>query len=168
MQRGVRAVRCLVCGSHMQLAEVINDTALLGSGYKRQIWRCSGCGDVERRMVFSKGETVASNVLHLDERLTKPSEDCTPPSASDQAADKMPMKIVLEERELLPPMKLTEDCTPRTAWKRAADKLRKREIALEERVLLAARITDRIRLFKENLARKKKFDQLWDNLLPRR
>jgi hypothetical protein len=165
-------VRCLLCDTQMQLVEVIDDTTLVVTGYKRQIWRCSTCGDVERRMVFTSAETVASNVLmsqHSDEPPTKLSEDCTPPRAWDQAVDKLPIEIALEEREKsLLPTNLTEDCTPGTAWKRAADKLRKRETTLEQRVLLAAKVSDRIRLFKENFAKKEKFDQLWDNLVPRR
>jgi hypothetical protein len=165
-------VRCLVCDTQMQLVKEIDDTTLLVSGYKRQIWRCSRCGDVERRMVFTSAETVSSNVLitnHPDWPPASLTDDCTRGRACDQPVDKLPIEIALEEREKsLAPTKAAEDCTPRTAWNRAAYKLRKREIALEERELLAAKISDRIRLFKENLAKKQKFDQLWDSLVPSR
>ena len=129
VQQGAKAVRCLVCDTQMQLVEVIDDTTLLVSGYKRQIWRCR-CGDVERRMVFTSAE---------------PPPPPTPRTDGHPTADNVPIEIALEEREKsLAPTKVAEYGAPRTAWNRAADKLRKREIALEQRVLLAAKVSDRI------------------------
>ncbi len=123
-------------------------------------------------MVFTSAETIASNVLiakHPDGSPTKLTENCTPRTDGHPTADNVPIEIALEEREKsLAQTKVAENCTPRTAWNRAADKLRKREIALEQRVLLAAEVSDRMRLFKENFAKKEKFGQLWDNLVPRR
>jgi hypothetical protein len=124
-------VRCLTCDAQMQLVEVIDDTTVLVSGYNRQMWCCWSCGDVERRMVFARAKTVASNVpmtTHRDESTTK---DGPHPSA----------------------------------WNQAVNKLRNR---LKERELLAAKVSDGIQRFKEKFADKHDFDQLWENLAPRR
>jgi hypothetical protein len=46
----------------MQLAQVIEDVTLLVAGYEHCTWHCSGCGEVERRMVFTRQKAPAENV----------------------------------------------------------------------------------------------------------
>ena len=51
-------MRCLVCGAEMRVVEVAADDTMRVSGYEYHTLQCSGCDDVERRLVFSREAIV--------------------------------------------------------------------------------------------------------------
>jgi hypothetical protein len=55
-------MRCLFCGSEMRLDQVDKNESVSVSGYEWHTFRCSSCGDVERRLALSTG----SNASHAE------------------------------------------------------------------------------------------------------
>ena len=58
-------MRCLSCGAEMRLEQVAGDDTAPVPGFERHTFRCSACGDVEERRVFSgqAGGTPAAPVV---------------------------------------------------------------------------------------------------------
>ena len=50
----VGAMRCLPCGAEMDLMHVVQDKTISVRGYEHRTFKCSACGDIERRLVFAK------------------------------------------------------------------------------------------------------------------
>jgi hypothetical protein len=61
------AMRCLVCGAEMRVVEVAADDTMRVSGYEYHTLQCSGCDDIERRLVFSR------------EAIVRPAKPAPPP-----------------------------------------------------------------------------------------
>jgi len=68
-------MRCMVCGAEMRVMQVVPDDTMMVPGYEHHTLQCTGCNDVERRLVFSRerawraaqGEaapTIAPDVEH--------------------------------------------------------------------------------------------------------
>jgi hypothetical protein len=57
-------MQCLSCGAQMRLEQVAGDDSVPVAGFEHHTFRCSACGDVERRRVFNKqaGRTPAAPV----------------------------------------------------------------------------------------------------------
>src|SRR5262245_15446801 len=53
---------CIACGAEMRLMQVVPDTTMMVSGYEHHTWQCTGCNEVERRLVFTREKTPAANV----------------------------------------------------------------------------------------------------------
>jgi hypothetical protein len=53
-------MRCVTCGTEMHLVEVAQDNTKMVRGYEHHVFVCSGCGEVERRLVFNKTENPAT------------------------------------------------------------------------------------------------------------
>src|SRR5713226_618123 len=66
-------MRCLACGAEMRVVEVAADDTMMVSGYEHHTLQCSGCDEVERRLVFSREGTA---------RPAKPAPPRRPPVAS--------------------------------------------------------------------------------------
>jgi hypothetical protein len=47
-------MRCLACGAEMSLQQVAGDDAVPVPGFAHHTFMCSTCGDIERRLVFTK------------------------------------------------------------------------------------------------------------------
>jgi hypothetical protein len=47
-------MRCMACGAEMALMNVVPDDTMAVSGFEHHTFMCSGCGDVEQRLVFAK------------------------------------------------------------------------------------------------------------------
>src|SRR5437660_3941438 len=47
-------MQCLACGAEMRVVEVARDDTMPVPGYEHHTFRCPGCGDEERRLVFSR------------------------------------------------------------------------------------------------------------------
>jgi hypothetical protein len=47
-------MRCMACGAEMALMNVVQDDTMAVSGFAHHTFMCSGCGDVEQRLVFTK------------------------------------------------------------------------------------------------------------------
>src|SRR5262245_63062590 len=48
------AMRCLACGAEMHLVDVVQDDTMPVPGYEHRTFRCSACGDIEQRLVFTR------------------------------------------------------------------------------------------------------------------
>jgi hypothetical protein len=66
-------MRCLACGAEMRVVEVAADDTMMVTGYEHHTLQCSGCDEVERRLVFSREGTV---------RPAKPAPPRRPPVAA--------------------------------------------------------------------------------------
>lgn len=47
-------MRCLTCGAEMVLMNVVRDETMAVAGFEHHTFMCSGCKDIERRLVFNK------------------------------------------------------------------------------------------------------------------
>jgi hypothetical protein len=85
-------MRCMACGAEMALMNVVQDDTMAVSGFEHHTFMCSGCGDVEQRLVFAKpGEPSSSHAA--SPVLAKPAEPL-PPDA--------PPPVVAKPAEPLP------------------------------------------------------------------
>jgi len=51
----------MACGAEMALMNVVQDDTMAVPGFEHHTYMCSGCGDVEQRLVFAKpGEPLPS------------------------------------------------------------------------------------------------------------
>jgi hypothetical protein len=55
-------MRCMACGAEMRLVQVVPDDTMMVAGYERHTLQCTGCNDVERRLVFSRQKTPVDSV----------------------------------------------------------------------------------------------------------
>ena len=91
-------MRCLVCGAEMRVVEVAADDTMRVSGYEYHTLQCSGCDDIERRLVFSREATV------------RPAKPAPPPppqvqrrAPPRQAAPRPPAPLPQQQTQLPPP-----------------------------------------------------------------
>ena len=47
-------MRCMACGAEMRVVQVVPDDTLMVPGYERHTLQCSGCNDIEHRLVFNR------------------------------------------------------------------------------------------------------------------
>jgi hypothetical protein len=78
-------MRCMACGAEMRLMQVVPDDTMMVAGYEHHTLQCTGCDEVERRLVFSRKKTpvdsvpaapekrVAPDSTHQSERVAAPS-----------------------------------------------------------------------------------------------
>jgi hypothetical protein len=48
-------MRCVSCGEEMRLLQVAEDKTKMVTGYEQHTFECSGCREVEQRLVFNTG-----------------------------------------------------------------------------------------------------------------
>jgi hypothetical protein len=86
-------MRCMACGAEMALMNVVQDDTMAVSGFEHHTFMCSGCGDVEQRLVFAKpGEPSSSNAA--SPVLAKPAEPLpsdAPPPVVAKPAEPLPV-----------------------------------------------------------------------------
>jgi hypothetical protein len=86
-------MRCMACGAEMALMNVVQDDTMAVSGFEHHTFMCSGCGDVEQRLVFAKpGEPssspAASPVLA---KAAEPLPSDAPPPVVAKPAEPLPV-----------------------------------------------------------------------------
>jgi hypothetical protein len=83
----------MACGAEMALMNVVQDDTMAVSGFEHHTFMCSGCGDVEQRLVFAKpGEPSSSNAA--SPVLAKPAEPLpsdAPPPVLAKPAEPLPV-----------------------------------------------------------------------------
>ena len=47
-------MRCVSCGEEMRLLQVVEEMTMMVTGYEKHSFECSGCREVEQRLVFTK------------------------------------------------------------------------------------------------------------------
>ena len=55
-------MRCVMCGAGMHLVEITRDDTMMVSGYEHHTLKCAECGELERRVVFSRARRSGRNV----------------------------------------------------------------------------------------------------------
>jgi hypothetical protein len=55
-------MRCMACGAEMRVVQVVPDESMIVPGYQRHTLQCTGCNDVESRLVFSRQKTPVESV----------------------------------------------------------------------------------------------------------
>jgi hypothetical protein len=152
-------MRCMGCGAGMRLIAVVPDRELETPGYEHHTFECSGCGEQETRLAFSREPTRPSPP---DRESSQPSEPLEPlrPAASVSPAPVPPVTVAQD----VPPVTVAEEpsapsltATARTAWESAVARLRSRQSALSEQAENVKKA--------EHLAR---FDREWEKLGPQR
>lgn len=53
---------CIACGAEMRLMQAVPDNTMMVSGYEHHTLQCTGCDEVERRLIFTREKTPAANV----------------------------------------------------------------------------------------------------------
>jgi hypothetical protein len=85
-------MRCMACGAEMALMNVVQDDTMAVPGFEHHTFMCSGCGDVEQRLVFAKpGEPGPSHAAAP--MPAKPAEPLPSHAASpvpDKPAEPLP------------------------------------------------------------------------------
>jgi hypothetical protein len=70
-------MRCMACGAEMRVVQVVPDETLEVPGYEHHTLQCSGCNDVEQRLVFNR-----DGAARASEPVTDSSAAPVPPSAA--------------------------------------------------------------------------------------
>src|SRR6266508_4631889 len=87
-------MRCLACGVEMHLVQVARDDTMMVSGYEHHTLQCSGCGEVERRLVFSSGGS--SPAAERASPPTAPTASAAPPAEPASPATAPPQSVASE------------------------------------------------------------------------
>src|SRR5712691_8512081 len=58
-------MRCMACGAEMRLMQSVPDDTMMVVGYEHQTWACTGCDEVERRLMFTRVKTPIEAVPAL-------------------------------------------------------------------------------------------------------
>ncbi len=110
-------MRCIGCGAEMILLNVVPDTSMMVPGYEHHTLQCSGCYEVEQRLVFCQrngtrpAEAAAGGAVQRNE---------SPPGVAvvvDEATAQLPASS--------------------SAWDRVVEKVRAQQADLNERAEIA-------------------------------
>src|SRR5947209_2298257 len=143
---------CMGCGAEMRLIAVVPDRELETPGYEHRTHECSGCGEHETRLSFSREPTRPAARRHAPTQPTAPSSDSHATAQPSPPPAPVPPQTIMQE-----PPGVSLAATARSAWESAVARLRSRESALSEQAESVKKA--------EHLAR---FDREWESLAPRR
>ena len=67
-------MRCLVCAAEMYVTQVVQDGTMPVPGFEHHTLECLECGDIERRLVFTREKTqpISPSLRRKKERIVKP------------------------------------------------------------------------------------------------
>ena len=67
-------MRCLVCAAEMYVMQVEQDRTMPVPGFEHHTLECLECGDIERRLVFTREKTqpISPSLRRKKERIVKP------------------------------------------------------------------------------------------------
>ena len=76
-------MRCMACGAEMLLMKVVEDDTMAVAGFEHHTFMCSGCGDVEGRLIFNREQAIpaGSVTIHAAPPLSPAITDETAASA---------------------------------------------------------------------------------------
>jgi hypothetical protein len=127
-------MRCLACraDNKMLLMDVLRDDTMKVPVIEHQIYMCSACRHIARRLVFRRTQMP---ITHLPVVTTPPGKlqngRVAAPSAWGEAIEK------LRSRQI----DLKERAAPKIAgWTKAVEKLRAKQAALAEQAAVASRL----------------------------
>jgi hypothetical protein len=58
-------MRCMACGAEMLLMKVAEDDTMAVSGFEHHTFMCSGCGDVEGRLIFNREQAIPAGSVTI-------------------------------------------------------------------------------------------------------
>jgi hypothetical protein len=70
----------MVCGAEMQLVQAVPDETMMVAGFEHRTLQCSGCDEIERRLVFNP-ERAAASVNATSVAVAPPVSPATAPDA---------------------------------------------------------------------------------------
>ncbi len=53
-------MKCMACGAEMQLVQTVPDETMMVAGFEHRTLQCSGCDEIERRLVFNPERAAAA------------------------------------------------------------------------------------------------------------
>src|SRR5262245_47281935 len=67
-------MRCLMCAAEMHVTQVMQDDAMPVPGFEHHTLECLECGNIERRLVFTREKTqpISPSYRRKKERIVKP------------------------------------------------------------------------------------------------
>jgi hypothetical protein len=67
-------MRCLMCAAEMYVTQVAQDGTISVPGFEHHTLECLECGDIERRLVFTREKTqpISPSLRRKKERIVKP------------------------------------------------------------------------------------------------
>ena len=67
-------MRCLMCAAEMYVTQVVQDDAMPVPGFEHHTLECLECGNIERRLVFTREKTqpISPSYRRKKERIVKP------------------------------------------------------------------------------------------------
>jgi hypothetical protein len=78
---------CIGCGAEMRLLQVVPDNTMMVPGYEHRTWQCSGCNEVERRLVFTREKTPIEKIAPATAET--PTDTAAVPNAWARAVAKL-------------------------------------------------------------------------------
>lgn len=110
-------MRCIGCGAEMILLNVVPDTNMMVPGYEHHKLQCSGCYEVEQRLVFCQRNGSRPGEAAADGEVQRSENRLGEAAATGEATAPLP-------------------ASP-TAWGRAVEKVRNQQADLNERAEIA-------------------------------
>ena len=67
-------MRCLMCAAEMYVTQVVQAGTMPVPGFEHHTLECLECGDIERRLVFTREKTqpISPSLRRKKERIVKP------------------------------------------------------------------------------------------------
>src|SRR5258706_10777425 len=71
---GAVVIRCLVCAAEIYVTQVVQDGTMPVPGFEHHTLECLECGDIERRLVFTREKTQPISPSHRrkNKHIVKP------------------------------------------------------------------------------------------------
>jgi hypothetical protein len=128
-------MQCLACGADnkMLLMDVVRDDTMKVPAFEQQIYRCSACRHIARRLVFCRAKMP----------LTQLPVITTPPIKLQNGRVVAPSawgKAVETFRSTQIDLKVRAAAAKPAAWTKAVEKLRSKQAALAEEAAVASRL----------------------------
>jgi hypothetical protein len=149
-RKKAQIMRCLGCGAEMILLKVVPDTNMMVTGYEHHTLQCSGCYEVEQRLIFSQRNESSEGENRPNEPVSPRPAAVPPPAPAQAVAASQPAESVANGKATVIPAPVRAA----SAWRRAVEKVRIQQAGLNER-LNGRTEADR----KAN-----QFNQDWENL----
>jgi hypothetical protein len=128
-------MQCLACGADNKilLMDVVRDDTMKVPAFERQIFMCSACRHIARRLVFNRAKMPVTHLPFITmptDKLWK--ERVAAPRAWGNAVEKLRSRqIDLKERVAAAKI---------AGWTKAVEKVRSKQAALAEQVAVASRL----------------------------
>jgi hypothetical protein len=58
-------MRCMACAAEMLLMKVVEDDTMAVAGFEHHTFMCSGCGDVEGRLIFNREQSIPAGSVTI-------------------------------------------------------------------------------------------------------